>query len=284
VRRGAVAAALLTLLVAAAPASAAKRSDRVVALTPFAANTVASLGVRPVGIGQVLGGHDRFVSELTGVPQLPLSHPNGPNMEQLVRLRPDLVLTSPTWVRGTPSIKRLGPRVVDAEPRSVADVPVRTREIGRLLGKAKRGRRVAARRARRIKAASEGITTRPTVLLVLGVGRTPYAFLPNSWGGDVVTRAGGRLLTEGLSAPGGFARISDELVVARNPDVIIAVPHGNPEDLPRLTEYLETNPAWSTTTAARTGQIHISLGNSLLQPWTDVDATIRDVRTKYLGG
>ena len=120
------------------------------------------------------------------------------------------------------------------------------------------------------------------MLVILGIGRVPYAFLANSWGGDIVSRAGGRLLTDGLRAGDGFARISNETVVKRNPDIIIAVPHGSPKDMPRLAAYLRSNPAWRSTKAARKGRIYVSTGNSLLQPWTDVGRTIRDIRTKYL--
>ncbi len=83
------------------------------------------------------------------------------------------------------------------------------------------------------------------MLLVIGVGRTPYAALANSWGGDLVTQAGGRLLTAGLKASSGFARISNETVVDRDPDVIIAIPHGSPADLAKIGDYLRTNPAWA---------------------------------------
>jgi iron complex transport system substrate-binding protein len=119
-------------------------------------------------------------------------------------------------------------------------------------------------------------------MLILGVGRTPFVFLSNSWGGDMVTKAGGRLLTGGVTSSSGFERISDEVVVAEDPDVIIAVPHANEEDIPSLTEYLRTNPAWQGTTAVREGRIHISVDNSLLQAGTDVARTIRKVRRVYL--
>ena len=85
------------------------------------------------------------------------------------------------------------------------------------------------------------------MLLILGVGRTPFAFLPNSWGGDMVRNAGGTLLTGGRNDRGGFARISDEVVVAEDPDVIIAVPHAAAKDIPSIARYLRSNPAWSTT-------------------------------------
>ena len=73
---------------------------RIAALTPFTANTLAELGVRPVAIGQTLGGHDRFDPRLRGVPTLALSHPNGPNLEQLAVRNPQLVLSAPIWRKG----------------------------------------------------------------------------------------------------------------------------------------------------------------------------------------
>jgi len=135
---------------------------------------------------------------------------------------------------------------------------------------------------KRAKAASSGIESHPRVMLILGVGRTPFVFLPNSWGGDIVTRAGGELLTGGLSSGSGFERISDEVVVAENPEVIIAVPHASADDIPSLTEYLRSNPAWASTDAAQQGRIYISNDNSLLQAGNDFTRTIRRVRHLYL--
>ena len=76
--------------------------------------------------------------------------------------------------------------------------------------------------------------------------------------------------------------VSSDVYHATRPDVIVAVPHANEEDIPSLTEYLRTNPAWSTTSAVRNGRIHISVDNSLLQAGTDVARTIRKVRRIYL--
>src|SRR5262245_20058066 len=71
-------------------ASAQAAPQRIVALTPFGANTLAKLGVEPVGVGQTLGGQNRLSQKLKGVEVLPLPHPNGPNLEQLASLDPDL--------------------------------------------------------------------------------------------------------------------------------------------------------------------------------------------------
>ena len=112
--------ATAALVVAAAPAEAAPK--RVVALTPFTANTLAEVGHRPVAIGQTLGGHARFHRRLRGVRTLPLAHPNGPNLEQLTTLRPKLVFSSPTWRKSAQTMRNLGMRVEEADPGRVSQV------------------------------------------------------------------------------------------------------------------------------------------------------------------
>ncbi|MBB4663595.1 ABC transporter substrate-binding protein [Conexibacter arvalis] len=278
----ALAALLAAVLLVGLSASAAQAQSRIVALTPFTANALAGLGVKPVGIGQQLGGHNKLVKGLKGVKTLTLSHPLGPNLEHLALLNPQLVLSSPTWRKGTQGMKELGIRVVEIEPTRVNDVPRQTEFIGSLVGRRAKAKKLADQQRRHIRVAKKAAKRRPTVLLVLGVGRKPYAFLPSSWGGDLVKAAGGRLLTQGLKGSGGFAQISDEIVVKRNPDVIIAVPHGTPGNIPQITDYLRNNPAWKNTKAARNNRIYVSTDNTMLQAWTSAARSIYDVQTKYL--
>src|SRR5690349_3548564 len=210
-----VVAVIAALLLFAAPAQAV---PRVAALTPFSASTITRLGVRPVVIGQTLGGTDQYLASLRGVPVLTLTHPLGPNMEQLATYNASLVLSSKTWQRGTPAMRRLGMKVYESDPASVAAVGRETRAIGKLLGRTRAANALATKIERDVAAAKANIKRRPRVLVILGVGRTPYAMLANSWGGDIVARAGGQLLTQGLTSPSGIARISYEIGVKRNPD------------------------------------------------------------------
>jgi iron complex transport system substrate-binding protein len=280
-RMAALAALLLVLLALPATAGAAGR-QRIVALTPFAANTLANLGVVPVGIGQTLGGRERYSPKLSGVEVLPLSHPNGPNLEQLASLDPDLVLSSRTWAKGNQAMQNLGIETIVHEPVSIAGSLADTYKIGQLVGRKHRARQIIFKRRQQIEAAERGISSHPKVMLLLGVGRTPFTFLPNSWGGGLMEAAGAELMTGGVHSSTGFERISDEVVIAENPDVIIAVPHANAADIPSLTEYLRNNPAWSSTKAARKGRVYVSVDNSLLQAGTDTAATIRKVREQFL--
>lgn len=273
---------LLALSLALLLPAGAQAAPRIVALTPFGANTLAKLGVEPVAVGQTLGGRDRLSPKLKGVPVLTLSHPNGPNLEQLASLEPDVVLSSPTWAKGNESMGDLGIKVLIREPRLVRDSYSQTLAIGKLVGKAKAAKALVRNMQKRVAQARQDVKSEPRVMLILGVGRTPFVFLPNSWGGDLVTKAGGELLTGGVESGSGFERISDEVVVAENPALIIAVPHAEEDDIPSLAEYLRTNPAWAGTNAVENDRIYISVDNSLLQAGTDVAKTIRKVRRGYL--
>lgn len=284
----ALAVGLTAGLSPAAPEADAATPKRVVTLTPFLGNAVARIGVRPVATGDTIGSVPRNPL-LKGVPQLRLSHPDGPNLEQLLRVKPDLVLSSPNWRTGTSKIKRQKINVIDGyEPVRVNTVSPAVRRVGQVLGRKKQAKKVIASIDRGIKQARAGIRKRPKVLVVLGVGRSTVAFLPNSWGGDIVGYAGGELLTAGLKAsfnagvPGSFATISDEEVLRRDPDVIIVVPHGNPSSIPQIQSFFKSKPGWSPTRAAQKDQIYISDPNTLLQASDDPGAVIRKVRSTYL--
>lgn len=259
-----------------AVAEAAPKYKRIVALTPFAGNAMAQMGVFPKALGQTLGGDRRYVSGLRTTPRLAMSHPRGPNMEELAEINPDLIFTSPQWSAGKEFMESIAKRVVVIDPTSIREARGKVRQIAKLIGRKARGERLLRQMDRSIERNTQNIRARPSVMVVLGVGSTPWAFLGDSWGGEIVRRAGGRLRTGG--APGrGFARISNETVIGEDPDVIIAVPHAEQDEITQeMKDDLQAQ--WAGTRAAENGRIVFSEDNSLLQAGTDIGQTIRKVR------
>src|SRR6185312_5904732 len=97
-----------------------------------------------------------------GVPRLTRSHPNGPNLEQLVALRPDALFSSPTWRAGTPRISRLGIKVYDSlDPQRLGTVPIGIQKISQVVGRTSQGNALAARIQAQYRAAQSGITRHP---------------------------------------------------------------------------------------------------------------------------
>jgi iron complex transport system substrate-binding protein len=288
-RAGALATAAVIGAILVPTAADAAAPKRVVALSPFVANTLADLSVKPIAVGSPIGSSYRLSPRLNGVKRLVLTHPNGPNLENLISLKPDLVLSSPNWRQGTNQIRKSGIAVDDAiDPQRLNTVSAATRKLSERFGKQALGKRLVAKINRDIKAARKGIKSQPTVLLVLGVGSSTSAFLPNSWGGDIVKNAGGKLLTDGMKGtsisgtPGSFAPLSDEQVVAKNPDVIIAVPHGTPSSIEQTKQNMKNRAGWKNTSAARNNRIYISDPDTLLQASTTPGASISKVRREYL--
>lgn len=278
--------ALTSLFVSVPVASAAVAPERVVALTPLSANAMALMGAPPAAVGQTLGGFRRQAPVLSTTPILRLSHPEGPNREELALYEPELIFTSFKWAGGRSMMEGIvdanGGEVVGADPRSVQGAYAKTRQIAALIGREARGKRLIRSMKREVTRARRDLGKPVRVMVILGVGRTPYVFLDNSWGGQIVKLAGGRLLTGGATSRSGHARIGDDVVVEERPDVIIAVPHSEEENIPSAIAYLKRNPAWRSTPAVRNGRVFISKDNSLLQASTDIGRTIRVVRKQYL--
>jgi len=279
--------ALGTLLAHPGPAGAAGK--RIVALTPFTANTLAELGIRPVAVGDPGANAGQLSSKLNGVRRLRLSHPNGPNLEQLAALRPDIVFSSPTWRPGTPRIQRLGIRVYDGfDPQRLGTVPLGIRYIANAVGRGRAGRDLANRVQSAYRAAAANPRSHPRVLLVMGLARSTMALLGQSWGGDIIRAAGGRLVTQGIRPMGSrgedalVGNLSNEAVVRMNPDVIIVVPHGNPQDVGAIARFYRNYRPWRTTKAARRGRVYVPTDDSLLQANLNPAALIRHVRQNYL--
>ena len=274
--------AVVLLAAALAPPATADAPKRIVALTPFSANTLAALGVQPIAIGDTLGGDENFVRSLRNVRTLPLAHPNGPNMEQLASLRPGLVLSSPTWARGNRTMRNLDMRVEVPEPLTVLDMYERIEDIAAMVDRERAGRGLVARIKRQVSRASRDRKSRPRVMLVLGVGRTPYVFLPNSWGGYILQLAGARLVDANAESRSGFARISDEAIVAADPEIIIGVPHARRDDLQGIRDYMRSNETWKLTQAGRDNRIYVWGDDALLQANLGVASTISRVRSRFL--
>src|SRR5918998_4592852 len=276
------AAVLLTALAALAGPASAAAPKRIVPLTPFSANTLASMAIKPVAIGQSLGGREHFLPSLRRIRSLPLAHPNGPNMEQLASLRPGLVFSSPTWRKGARTMRSLDIRVVEADPEFGRDIYDSVEEIAGIVDRERAGRRLVRRIQSKVSRATANLKSRPRVMLVLGVGRTPYVFLPNSWGGYILQLAGARLVDAGAESRSGFARISDEAIVAADPEIIIGVPHARADDLEGIRDYMRSNETWKLTQAGQDNRIYVWGDDALLQANLDVASTISRVRARFL--
>lgn len=210
--------------------------QRVVSLLPSLAETVCELGQchRLVGV-------DRYTNWPASVTALPkLGGGLDPNIEQIVALRPDVVLMA-TSSRASERLRALGLKVVALEPRTHADVQRVMLKIGQLL---------EVSDAQRIWRAIDAAVMAAAQSLPPGVRGTrvyfevnpgPYAASEGSFIGETLARLGAANIVP--AALGHFPKLNPEFVVRANPDLIMV---GE-----RSMDNLSQRPGWDRMRAIR---------------------------------
>ena len=237
------------------PQVEAAETPRVAALLPFAADQLIALGVQPVLVPALPGGQPEAWQ---GIEAGALDHSVGPNIEQLIAADPDVIIMSAVYTQFVPQIESTtDARIVTMDPDTLEDVAAHTRTIGELVGKQAEAEQWVADFNAQL-ASSEPIESAGDPISVLAVFGTPqsfFAFLPDSYMGDLVETAGGRLITSDMTGHRfyrGLAPLSMEVVVQRDPDVILVVFHG-PERAARAL--FARDPLWAQLTAIKEDRI-----------------------------
>lgn len=188
--------------------------QRIVSLLPSLAETVCELGHC-----QRLVGVDRYTNWPESVKALPrVGGGLDPNIEQIVALRPDVVLMA-TSSRAGDRLRALGVKVVALEPKTHADVRRVMLKIGQLLEVAD---------AQRIWRAIDAAVMAAAQSLPAGVRGTrvyfevnpgPYAAGESSFIGETLNRLGVRNIVPASLGP--FPKLNPEYIVRANPDLIM---------------------------------------------------------------
>lgn len=152
------------------------------------------------------------------------------------------------------------PKIVSLAPNALADVWASIQQVADALHVPERGAAVVAglqERVDRIAAAANGLTERPTVACLEWLDPLMAA---GNWLPELVALAGGVNLfcAAGQHSP----KMTWAELVARDPDVIVALPCG--WDIPKARQeiaVLERQPDWPRLRAARTGRVYLTDGN-----------------------
>jgi len=194
-----------------------------------AAQRVVSLAPSLTEIAVEVGGQGRLVGVLDAGPRPPglehlqsVGHYGQLDMEQLLALKPDLILLWPGSVGPAQreQLRRLGIQLMTAEPHSLEDLATELAQIAVPLGQAERGRQLAD--AFRLRVAALRERYRRSV---------PLRVFYQVWDAPLYTVGGGQIISDGLSVCGGRNVFGDlalpapqvnlEAVLQRDPQVIL---------------------------------------------------------------
>ena len=210
--------------------------QRIVSLLPSLAETVCELGQceRLVGV-------DRYTNWPASVKALPqVGGGLDPNIEQIVALRPDVVLMAVSSRAGE-RLRALGLKVVALEPKTHADVQRVMLKIGQLL-EVPDAQRIWRAIDAAVMAAAQSIPANARGARVyFEVNQGPYAAGESSFIGETLTRLGAKNTVP--AALGPFPKLNPEFIVRADPDLIMV---GQ-----RSAEGMAQRPGWASMRAMR---------------------------------
>ncbi|MEQ1803604.1 MAG: ABC transporter substrate-binding protein, partial [Gammaproteobacteria bacterium] len=180
------------------------------------------------------------------------------DLEALAALKPDLVLGWPSG--NSPAalerLRRLGYRVVELEPRRLADVGDQIEAIGRLSGSAPAASQAA-------RAWRDGLAALQARYAGARPGRVFYQVAPQPlitvsrahFIGEAIELCGGENIFAGV--PGLTAVVSVESVVNAAPDAIVANDFTRGPGSPASGTPLDAWLSWSALPAVRDHRLHV---------------------------
>ncbi|MCH2148850.1 MAG: ABC transporter substrate-binding protein [Phycisphaerales bacterium] len=252
---------------------------RIATLLPFAADQLIQMGVRPVCIPGLRG---RAPEAWEGIPSVQLDHSAGPNLEQLLAVEPDFIITGSTYAQFMPHIAEVTQaEVIIMDVETVDSVMVHIRTLGRISEHEMQAEVLAVALEERLKAQTDGYEAIDpiNVLAIFGTPHSFYSFMPESYLGDLVRYAGGRMGPEGLTSHKiyrGLAPLTMETVIEFDPDLLLVLFHG-PEETSRAM--FEGDPLWGSLRAVHEGRIHFLADDMYaMRPGSQVDLAMEQIR------
>jgi iron complex transport system substrate-binding protein len=253
VRRWLAALALAALAAAAAAQPLRVVDDRGVAIVlPAPAQRIVSLvpslteAVCALDACDRLVGVDRFSNHPPAVQALPrLGGLEDPQIEALVRLRPDVVLAAKAH-RALDRLQALGVRVVALETQNHADVRRSLEVVAAIIGRPDAGAHAWAAVQAQLQAAAARVPPGWRGRSVyMEVGATPWAAGAGSFVGQ--TLAGLGLANIVPEAMGPFPQLNPEFVVRAQPELVVAVA--------REARVMRARPGWGELPALQAGRV-----------------------------
>ena len=244
------------------PATAPRR---IVSLLPNTSEILGALHLQ--GRVVAVDHYTSYPPELASLPKV--SDVNGKyNVEQIVALKPDLVLS---WGGETKQydqqLKNLGLAVVDLPFTNFSGVLQQILLVGRLTFTENTAVPLVnqlQQQINQVKAVVAG-TTAPRVLLEVddSTPGKPYVFGGGSFGDELLQDANGINIFHANTSNGGYPQVTDEAVIAANPQFVILTEDpaygGNP-----ATVYMRPN--WSGIDALKLHQVYRINVNTVQHP------------------
>ena len=197
--------------------------QRIISLSPSMSEILGALHLESRVVA--VDFYTTMPAALTSLPKI--SNASGVyNVEQIVGLKPDLVLSDGALTKTYDSqLTALGVHVVDLPSTSLAQVLQKILLVGRLTFTQSTAQALVNQLQQQISSIKTTVagTPAPRVLLEVddSVAGKPFVFGGGSFGDELVLDANGLDIFHSNTTNGGYPQVSDEAIIAANPQYVI---------------------------------------------------------------
>lgn len=222
-------------------------AQKIISLVPSSTEIIFALGFGERVVGASV--YCNYPEAATAIPRV--GDFDGPNLEAIVSLEPDLVLAASLHKEAVEALEGLDIPVLALDPMTFEEIYANIELIARALGEEKAGEDLVEDMKNRLKAVAQTLgelqeADRPLVFYESWYPEM-YTAGEDTFIDEIITWGGGKNVAWGMSR---WPIIQEEEVLARNPDVII---HGYHEPLP-VEPFAQRN-GWDVVTAVRQEQV-----------------------------
>jgi iron complex transport system substrate-binding protein len=195
--------------------------QRIISLSPAITETLFALGLDR----QIVGVTNLCDYPAKAKKKMEVGSYLRPNLEKIIALQPDLVLSTTHTSLATERLEKLGVPVFVINPKTLQASMDSILSVGEVTGKAKEAAEIVARLNQRIESVTDRLRYlkeegRPSVFWQ--IGSNPLVTVgPGTLGHDLIVLAGGRNIVG--NALTEYPRYSLEAILYKNPEVIIIV-------------------------------------------------------------
>ncbi|MEB8801058.1 ABC transporter substrate-binding protein [Bacillus cereus] len=225
----------------------------------------ATLSMGDMDIIHALGGKivGRPDTKLTPPDELKkaqvIGNAHQPNFEQIVSLKPDVLVANNGFQKNVPTVEGQGTQVIISSANSVQDIQKNIELYGTVMKKEDKAKEIIQKMNDQMKKYEKKSDVK--ALLVYGAPGTYLAALPTSLSGDILEKTGGKNIASDFPETKEYpqyAQLSVERIIEANPDVIYLITHGDPKSVKKAFEgEMMKNEAWKNLEAVKQNRVVI---------------------------
>ncbi|CVK19272.1 ABC transporter substrate-binding protein [Sporomusa sphaeroides] len=236
------------------------RSLRLVALNPSNVDLYYAAGGQLIGRPSTTALPSDLLEKIKDVPEV--GETPCPNIDQIIALKPDLVLAADTHVKQPTlsTLEKAGIPVYRQRLDSFQEISQALRFYGELADRPGQANEVIDRLDSKLQQAQERSKNKPSprVLTVWGSLEKLYMALPNSFTGDLISRLNALNVAGDSDNPATqYAPLTLEFALQADPDLILLINHSDEAKVgDKIRNELMLHPAWQKLKAVQQNQVY----------------------------